>query len=235
MLKYIHGSSDSTDVDVMYMFDEIPCKEDASRFCSDNTLENKNIAVVRDGVVVYCYKGTADEVNNSLYRTIPLHDNPPCIIDRMVARDVLAKIIRVMRGCISHCSRTKWRSSVKNALHSYSWHDRVELLGNIAYNEITDYGKQSIDDIYKFFSFQFGQIIGLLHGKELYTKNEIAEEFPQLRPYLYRQKQSFDVLDNFRLMFFEHCANLNVIEENNIVYFVDYEKKYDLRQEVVIF
>lgn len=52
MLKYIHGSQDSTDVDVMFIFDEIPQKADASRFCSDNTVENKNIAVVKDGVVV---------------------------------------------------------------------------------------------------------------------------------------------------------------------------------------
>lgn len=119
MLKYIHGSQDSTDVDVMFIFDEIPQKADASRFCSDNSVENKNIAVVKDGVVVWVYKGTIDEVNNALMTTIPLHsENPPSVIARMLPRDILAKGIRIMRGSLTQCSRTEYRSIIKKATTS---------------------------------------------------------------------------------------------------------------------
>lgn len=231
MLRYIHGSADSTDLDVMYIFDSIPTRADATRFCSDNSIENKNVAVVKDGVVVWVYKGTVDEVNNALYYTIPLHENPPSIITELLPRDILLKTIRVMRGILSHCSRTVHRPKVKAALTSYSWKDRVSVLESLPLHQIEDFGKQDIVEVYKFLAFQFGQVFGLLDGVELYTKASVAETYPQLKPYLYRQPMPFGVLHDFYHRFIEYTRSLKVVEKHDCVEFVDFDKTVDLKRE----
>lgn len=235
MLKYIHGSADSTDVDVMYIFDEIPAREDATRFCSDNSIENKNIAVVRDGVVVWVYKGTVDEVNNALLRTIPLHDNPECIITRTLERDVLAKAIRVMRGSLTQCSRTEYRKGVKEAINSYSWEHRMRQFRRIQFWYIEDFVKQSKIDTVKFFAFQWGQLAGLTIGKELYTKAEVAAEFPRLRKFLYREPAAFDEgMQDVYFLVRQFMGSLEVEEGEGYCRFIDYGRTYDLKKEVEI-
>ena len=44
-VTYIHGSEDSTDVDIFYVFDELPSKQECKRFCSADPAENRNIIV----------------------------------------------------------------------------------------------------------------------------------------------------------------------------------------------
>ena len=51
MIRYIHGSADSTDLDVVYVFEEIPSFEECQLFCRSDPKENRNIIVVRDGIV----------------------------------------------------------------------------------------------------------------------------------------------------------------------------------------
>lgn len=235
MLKYIHGSADSTDVDVMYIFNEIPAREDATRFCSDNSIENKNIAVVRDGVVVWVYKGTVDEVNNALLRTIPLHDNPECIITSPLERDILAKTIRVMRGSLTQCSRTEYRTTVKEATTSYSWKKRMQAFRHIHFWDIEDFGKQDRVETLKFFAFQWGQLAGLALGKELYTKAEVAEMFPSVRKFLYREPSEF--LEGLQDVYFiarQFMGSLEVEEGADYCRFVDFDRTYDLKKEVEI-
>lgn len=75
LYRYIHGSEDSTDVDVVYVVDEIPSLSEAKAFCSpDDKKENRNLIVVKDGIVTDCYKGTVDEINNSLLNTYYKHE-----------------------------------------------------------------------------------------------------------------------------------------------------------------
>ena len=61
MVRYIHGSADSTDLDVVYVFEEIPPFEECQLFCRSDPKENRNIIVVRDGIVTYSFKGNEDE------------------------------------------------------------------------------------------------------------------------------------------------------------------------------
>jgi len=232
MLKYIHGSEDSTDVDVMYIVDDIPDRADATRFCSDNSVENKNIAVVRDGVVVWVYKGTVDEVNNALYHTIPLHDNPEMIITRTVERDVLAKAIRVMRGTLTHCSRTQYRYVVKAATTSHSWKDRVDTIRQIELNAIDDFVKDDLINTYKFFAFQWGQLSGLVHGNELYSKSAVSASYPLLRPYLYREEHDISDLQAMMNGIISFFYNIRTEENGEMVHFIDYGCSYDLKKEV---
>ena len=71
--RYIHGSENSTDLDVIYVVDELPSLQECKTFCSDKD-ENRNLITVENGIVTSVYKGTPDEVNNSLLRTYNLRD-----------------------------------------------------------------------------------------------------------------------------------------------------------------
>jgi hypothetical protein len=235
-IKYIHGSEDSLDVDVFYVFDKLPTFRECQEFCSDKE-ENRNIIVVKNGVVIDCYKGTIDEINNGLIDTYQLHkqDYNNIVIAR-VERDVLIKAIRVVRCLLSHCSRTQYRTEVKTALRSPSWKVKLNTLKSIKFDEIEDYGKSGTkEDVYKVFAFQLGQVLGLFDGYEFYTKSSIANKHELLKKYLYREKNS-DVTDliSYIYLFLEEVSQFEVEEVNGIVHFKDFEKNVDLVKEIYI-
>jgi len=94
MIKYIHGSEDSIDLDVHYVFDKLPEFKYCQEFCSSKQ-ENRNIIIVENGVVTQCFKGTTDEVNNGLYHTYNLHKQEyPLLINQTLKRDILMKDLR---------------------------------------------------------------------------------------------------------------------------------------------
>ena len=81
----VFGSGDSLDCDFMVFVDSIPAIEDSKRLCAEYEKQlgehlessqemNANLAVVRDGVIVDCFKGTPDEVNNSILTTYLKHN-----------------------------------------------------------------------------------------------------------------------------------------------------------------
>jgi len=233
MKRYIHGSEDSLDLDVFYVFDKMPSFKECQDFCS-NKEENRNIIVVENGVVVDCFKGTSDEINNGLLQTYSLHNQEfENVVKHAVERDVLIKAIRVVRCLLSHCSRTQYREDVKRALKSNSWKEKLDVLSKINFAEIEDFGKSGTkQDVYKVFAFQLGQIIGLLNGKEFYTKSSIAERYPALRPFLYREMHvEVKILSAFIDAFLYVMSTFNIEEEATYVYFKDYDKKFDLKKE----
>lgn len=236
MLRYIHGSEDSLDLDVFYVFEKLPTFKECQEFCSDKE-ENRNVIAIENGVVVDCFKGTIDEINNGLYITYSLHKQDyENAVKKMVQRDVLIKIIRVVRCLLSHCSRTQYRELVKEALSSNSWDKKVDVLSRINFLSINDYGKTgSKQDVFKVFAFQLGQIMGLLEKEELYTKSSVAEKYVILKPFLYREKDvDVNHLQLFINRFIEVVKKLNVIEYEDYVYFEDYNKKINLKKELYI-
>lgn len=199
IIRYIHGSEDSTDVDVIYVFDALPGIDDCKHFCDGNGNENGNIIIVKNGVVASAFKGSVDEVNNALFYTYPLHSQEfPLIIQRPVERDIMLKDIKVVRKILSSFSRTQFRCDIKEALRS-GWGKRLNTLKNLDYNSIdfSSIPKTSKDDLLKTLAFQIGQAIALHEGIELYTKRSIADYFPELRDYLYRVVSSSDVIIKF--------------------------------------
>ena len=54
-------------------------------------------------------------------------------------------------------------------------------------------------ELRKSLAFQFGQAIALNDGSELFTKRDIAEYIPSLRPYLYRETCPMDDLEDIKL------------------------------------
>lgn len=222
-IKYIHGSGDSTDNDVIYVVDELPSLQDCKRFCSnqDNPDENRNICVIKNGEVVQCYKGTPDEVNNAVYLTYRLHKQEfPLLITHLVPRDKAAKCMRAVRIILSHLSRSQYRSEVKHALVS-NFTTRLKTLEDINLETIDfDHLNNNMtrEDILKTIAFQIGQTSLLMNGFEAYTKGEVAEYFG-LDEFLYRHKDSdIHELENFKKYFIKCIrAHIQMDERTDVI------------------
>lgn len=238
MIRYIHGSEDSLDLDVFYVFDNLPDINECKRFCSENPEENRNIIVVKDGIVVDCFIGTVDEINNGLIDTYNLHEQEfPLIVNRRVDRDIIIKSIRAVRGILSLISRTKYRKEVKYALKN-NWEDRLKCLETIDYSSI-DFSStdKQLDELHikKVIAFQIGQTLGLLNGEEYYTKSSVAKAYPDLKPFLYRDNSDMKILDSYikKLVLLLRNIKTEKIDER-VVLFVDENKKVDLTHEYYI-
>lgn len=153
---------------------------------------NVNLAIVKDGIIVDCFKGTPDEVNNSVFFTYVLHKQKyECMVKRKVIRDIQLKCARSVRIILSFLSRTEHRDKVKFALKG-GFHDKLKVLKEINIAKLDDLGKnnQSLEDFYKVVAFQIGQCFSLIHlyEQEIYTKNQVIENFPELAPFIKREK-----------------------------------------------
>lgn len=221
--KYIHGSENSLDTDVMYVVDELPSLQECKVFCSDKD-ENRNLIVIEDGIVTKCYKGTPDECNNSLFATYKLHQqSDELLVTRTVDRDKRLKTIRALRGILSHLSRTSYRPQIKEALRSEDWDFRVDVLKEIDLSTI-DFdniqNNMSGADIKKLIAFQIAQTLALWDGIELYTKNDVCEKYPQLSKFINREDEDINELQSYVNLFWRICKALDMSE-----YDVKLEKK----------
>ena len=235
-LKYIHGSEDSLDKDVFYVFDSMPSFSECRKFCSADESENRNIICVKNGIVHDCFIGTIDEVNNSLYDTYDLHKQDfPLIIEEKVERDIYMKDVRAIRGILSMLSRTQYRPEIKEALKS-SWKNRLDCLQNIDFTTINfnDLDKHyNGQNALKVIAFQLGQTIGLHEGLELYTKSTISLFYKELEPFLYRKGKDFEVLNNYVDKLLDYLYEIDVISNDRLATFPD-GRTIDLTHENVI-
>lgn len=203
--RYVHGSEDSLDEDVVYVVDHMPeTIEECKEFCSapERADENANMCEIKDGHVVRVFKGTPDELNNSLKRTYWLHrQEDELLVTESVARNVPLKICRVVRSILSHLSRTEYREDIKAALRGLFRH-RLDVLRKIELEKVDftgDIKNMSGKDVLKVIAFQLGQVYGLLECVELFTKREIANEYPVLEDFLYRREYcNVGALDAFK-------------------------------------
>ena len=214
-MKYnIFGSHDSIDLDVMVLVDQLPIsKIECAKLCEfydsefskiyPNKKINSNICVIQDGIVIDCYKGDQDETNNMLIYTYHLHKQEfSPIVHRVVERDIELKIHRVYRTVLSFLSRHEdLRESIKFALRS-SFKERYkvhcELIDFNHYIGLNLKNKFSTIEYFKTVAFQYGQLLGLFEKVELYTKKDIAENYPNLRSYLYRENSDGNNLNFYK-------------------------------------
>lgn len=228
--KVYFGSGDSVDTDVVYFFDKLPELSECKRFCSEDENENRNIAVVKNGVVVECYKGSPDETNNAVYKTYCLHkqdfENP---VKRELPRDVYLKCVRSLRVVLSHLSRSEYRSKIKSSLRG-GWFERVNALMDVDFAKVdfeTCNGKMSKEDTLKVVAFQMAQTFALYNGMEFYTKTELANEYKTLLPFLYRKPDEYDInsLNNFKFFYTGMLLELDGKDvEDGVVLFHGYKK-----------
>ena len=115
---------------------------------------------------------------------------------------------------LSFASKTEYRVLVKNALKE-NLSEKMNVLQNLDLTKIVSFGKgKNNSDIIKSIAFQLGQCIALQEGKELYTKNQIAEHFPELKKYLFREEN----------------VNLNDLQKG-LLYFVELLKTRSLNMK----
>jgi hypothetical protein len=235
-MYYIHGSEDSTDKDIIYVFDELPSLAECKAFCDGRGIENGNIVVIKNGVIASSFKGSIDEVNNGLFYTYKLHKQEfPLIIERAVERDVILKDIKVVRKILSTFTRTQYRTTVKSALRG-SWQDKIEILKELDYKSVdfSQLQKASKADILKSFAFQIGQALALHQGVELYTKSDIGNYFPKLKGYLKRSEEQIDTIIEYIHRYADILESIPVKStESNIVCFGEpYNRCYDINKEI---
>lgn len=203
-LYQIFGSENSTDIDVMFFVEEIPANIPACRaLCNDLAQQfqqkkgiseniNSNISVVENGRIVAIFKGIVDESNNALFHTYKLHyQDFENNISQVLPRNIDAKLIRTARVLLSFLTKTTERSLVKKALQS-NFGEKLAALKTLTlrnYETESALGNtNSLPDFQKTFAFQIGQTLALLEGREYYTKNEVGAHFPDLQPFLNRNK-----------------------------------------------
>lgn len=205
----IHGSENSLDRDAYIIVPENMNNQDSKALCSEYKELNANLIKVENGNVVWSYKGTKDECNNSILKTYHLHkqefENP---ITSLVQRDYGLKMLRTIRGILSYCSRTQWRVEVKKALSSKSLDEKIEVLKMIDLEEIKDFEKNTVIEAYKYLAFQMGQTLALLQDNvELFTKNLVIDYYPELKDYLNRTPSNAVMLNNFYKKFVDYLEN----------------------------
>jgi hypothetical protein len=221
----IFGSHDSEDLDVMYFVDELPTLQECKILAAQLEAQHQstkevdvNLCVVKDCHVVTTYKGTVDEVNNMLHYTTNMHVQPSTFPEiKAMDRNIPLKVARVLRGILSFISRTEYRPLIKQALKGDAW-EKLNTLQCIRLETINDLGdkNKTMQDFYKLFAFQVGQAMGLMNGDEFYSKKSIAKQYPLLKPYLYREEDSFPgidyVKDEFIIRVKEVCSMSEIHE-----------------------
>jgi hypothetical protein len=212
----IFGSENSLDVDLVFFIEEMP-ETILEKFSLSKKLTellissfpekeiNANLAVCKNGHLTQVYKGTTDELNNSLFYTYSYHEQKyENQIARLLYRDVDLKFLRSTRMILSFVSKTEYRVLVKKALKG-NLNDKILALETINLNRITSFGKEkNNENIIKSIAFQLGQTILLHEGKEVYTKNQIANHIPDLRKQLFRDENTdSEILQKWLLIYVE--------------------------------
>lgn len=205
------GSADSRDIDVLYTVESLPDPVECKAFCS-NAPENRNLAVIRKGIISETYKGLPDETNNAILATWSLHpQEAPNPVLQSVKRIVPLKVVRATRMILAMLTRTKHREAVKAALNSNNIARRHELLATIDFS-----GLELSTDAAKTIAFQLGQTNALIDGVELYTKSEIQDRFPGLAPLIAREHSTLQPLNEQRDALLEKLDGVYVRQKGNL-------------------
>ncbi len=226
----IFGSKSSQDMDCMCFVDEIPSTQESHELCSLYDAEigritgtdrevNSNLAIVKDGIIVETFKGTTEECNNSLMFTYELHTQyHPQQILHFVERDVELKVLRTCRVILSFWSRSTYRKDIKEALRG-DVYKKMEVINKINATEIKDLQKNvDFTDYLKVMAFQLGQTLALLEGQELYTKEDIAEYYPDLEKYLMREEvDSLQVIEDYKVELMRKLSKFEFVNTKEIL------------------
>lgn len=166
------------------------------KLLSPNKRVNVNLAQIDSGYVSKVFKGSVDEVNNSLLETYGDHKQyHPLKIRGKLERNIDLKIVRSVRIILTLVSRTPYRASVKSALKDGTFLQRLEVLSKVDLTTVKDFGKKDDEsDVMKKIAFQIGQVLGLLEVKEYYSKEDIGKAFSNLKPYLMRESKDKTLL-----------------------------------------
>lgn len=211
----LFGSHDSVDVDVVFFVAQLGSIQEnlelgkklgaALKFAGQLEPKiNPNLAVVQEGRLVAVYKGTVDELNNSLYHTYDLHPQQfPRQIQFLLPRDKELKLLRTLRKSLSFFTRTDYRKEIKTALRA-GFSAQLEFMKSVDLTGIPPKADTEVD-CWKVITFSVAQVLALETGHELYTKQEVIRAFPGLEGIMQRRtpvdlKAVSQVLDQLILL-----------------------------------
>jgi hypothetical protein len=137
-------------------------------------------------------KGSPDSVHNSLYTTYGLHSQAYSFpLNEPIKRDLVLAVIKCNRAILSSFKKTKrhdfYKQQIQKVLRNGSWEDRVNALSLLDYEiPLFDQAAENLDS-YKKTAFYIGQTLSLLDGIEIYTKDALVKNHPELGPLIRRE------------------------------------------------
>jgi len=113
------------------------------------------------------------------------------------------------------------RNDVVHALESHDLSIRIHILEKIKF---TDFASVLDGDDWKYICFHLSQTLGLIEGKEFYTKNQLSTYFPDIHPFLYRQKEIYTaddikVLEQLKFVLMQKISSAKVSKKGDLVHF----------------
>lgn len=220
---YIFGSKSSIDYDVLLIVDELKTIDENHKLIKEWNkklekqfveagLEHKkvncNLGICNNGQIIAVFKGTYDEVNNSVYWTYSRHKQFFALNIRAPYNRCNSdyfkhlKLKRCYRFLLSFYSRVpELREDIKLALKG-DFIKRHEVLSKIRFSTHIEFPKkkEKIEDIYKVIAFQLAQTIGIFNGIEIYSKEGALSFFCEIenailrKPFTKYDLKSLDIL-----------------------------------------
>ena len=214
----IHGSSDSNDIDIFYLFDSFPSDLECSNFANGSKEEDRNLLVVKNDIIQKSFKGRPDECNNALFSTYHLHQQKfPCFVKRKITRLIPTKVISAIRKIIGLCTSSIYREDIRKSLKNDSTiNQRISILDMINFEKLELKMKN-----YKTIAFQFCITISLIKGIEIYTKKEAIEQFPDLEIFIYKDEENIiknlNLLNKYKEILLELIKDVEFKQTNDVI------------------
>lgn len=215
LLSFRHGSKDSKDIDMVYIFPKEPSSKECVQFSEKLKDEDVNIITLKNNFVSFSYKGSPDETNNSLLATVPKFEQKFKLpIEKKVQRIVPLKVCNTILSILIIIRKYEfYREGTIEVLSSFDFEKRRKYLNTVDFTKL----KLTIEEI-KYLAFRLGQTIALIYGKEIYTKIELGEMFDDLNPLLKREEntQNLKILNQYSGIFLKELEGVKVQKKGNL-------------------
>lgn len=201
---YFFGSADSADTDVLILHPNATGTEQdlelvksiKSQF-AETANWDINIIAIENGIVTKSIpsKGLPDAVNNSLFSTFHLHNQlHPLEVNKLVKRDLENAINRVVDILLFFYKSTEQKKYYKNECRAVLKAKdpiilKLAVLTKFDFDKFRPYSddEKNINSLKKI-AFSIGQAISLIEGIEIYSKQNLIKNHPELADLIYRRK-----------------------------------------------
>ena len=241
---YYHGSADSVDKDSLYLLSSSvfpwPTGPERNKILEQlvrGFTDDRNLFQIDESTkcVNNCFRGYPDEIHNALIRTYDLHSQHfPLWAGILngdsklgIQRNVAVKILGGVRGVVVKVFKRRGKKGEGKVLRSRKWSivwnqfktlDFEDVFQNVKLDEEE---KEWSDDV-KYVAFQIGQMLSLVYGKDVYTKSEVIQLWPEMSSVLKRegytkiqQQKSLSQLNKLKHELVDQVEKVEICDLNN--------------------